>query len=71
MIRLLGFLLLSGCVSAPVAPNLKLPEQNCPKLDIKPVPQKAYLDIQGDKIVYDAGGEQLLRCYVACRAALR
>ena len=64
---LLGFLLLSGCINAPV----KLPEQSCPKIELKPVPQKVYLDIQGDKIMYDAGGEQLLRGYVAARALLR
>ena len=65
---LLGFLLLSGCVNAPV----KLPEaQSCPKMELKPVPQKVYLDIQGDKIMYDDGGLLLLRGYVAARAALK
>ena len=65
---LLGFLLLSGCINAPV----KLPEaQSCPKLELKPVPQKVYLDIQGDKIMYDEGGLYILRSYVAARAALR
>ena len=64
---LLSFLLLSGCVNAPI----KLPEQSCPKLELKPVPQKVYLDIQGDKIMYDDGGLLLLRGYVAARAALK
>ena len=81
MIRgLVSFLFLTGCVNAPVAPNLKIPDaqetQNliggsCPQMDLQPVPQKVHLDIQGDKIVYDAGGERILRGYVACRAVLR
>lgn len=69
MIRPFFFpLLLAGCISAPVAPNLKLPEpQACKTIKLDPVPQKVYLDIQGDKVFADAGGEQILRGYVACR----
>lgn len=66
------FLMLYGCVSAPVAPNLKIPENlGCPKLNLPPVPQDVNLQIHGDKIEADAGGERVLRSYVACRAALR
>lgn len=65
-------LILSGCVSAPVAPNLKIPENiGCPKLDIPPLPQEVNLQIHGDKVESDAGGERVLRSYVACRAALK
>lgn len=71
-VLLLIFILLQfGCVSAPVAPNLKLPEVSCPKLDLPPVPQKATLQIEGDKLFADEGGEQLLRGYVRSRQLLR
>lgn len=63
-------LILTGCVNAPVAPNLKLPDPAAPKLKLPPVPQDAELVIHGDKIEADKGGQQLLRGYVACRAAL-
>lgn len=69
MIRLLPFVFLVGCVSAPVAPNLKLPEpKECPKLAMPPIPQKVFLQIDGDKIISDAGGDLLLRGYVQARS---
>ena len=73
MIRMIPFLLLTGCVNAPVAPNLKLPEpvKECPRLSMPPVPQKVYLQIDGDKLMYDDGGELLLRGYVRARSLLR
>ena len=72
VVLLLIFILLQlGCVSAPVAPNLKLPEASCPKLDLPPVPQKATLQIEGDKLFADEGGELLLRGYVRSRYLLR
>ena len=55
----LAFLLLAGCVD--VAPNLKIPEAQCSKMDMPPIPQKATLTIDGDKIIADEGGENLLR----------
>lgn len=64
---LLVFFLLSGCVQAPVAPNLTL----CKKLAMPPVPQKVTLQIDGDKITADEGGETLLRGYVQARELLR
>jgi hypothetical protein len=68
----LGFILmmlvalsLPGCVNAPI----KLPEpKSCPTLVLDPIPQKVYLDVQGDKVVSDKGGDQVLRGYVACRS---
>lgn len=60
-------LLFTGCVSAPVAPNLKFPEaQACPKLSLPPIPQKVYLSIDGDKVQNDAGGDVILRGYARC-----
>lgn len=73
MIRPLLFCaLLTGCTPE-IKPTLNLPQQvqSCPKLELKPVPQKVLLDIQGDKVIYDDGGGQLLRGYVACRAVYR
>lgn len=43
----------------------------CKKLDLPPVPQDVILDIKGDKITANAGGEQLLRGYVQCRSLYR
>ena len=43
----------------------------CRKLVLPPVPADAVLDISGDKITANAGGEQLLRGYVACRSIYR
>lgn len=64
-------LYLPGCVSAPIAPNLKLPEQSCSKLDMPAVPQKVFLKIDGDKIEADDGGDMLFRGYVRARYLLR
>lgn len=73
MIRLIPILLLTGCVNAPVAPGLKLPEasKECPRLVMPPVPQKVYLKIDGEKIEEDDGGDMLLRGYVRARSLLR
>lgn len=40
----------------------------CRKILLPPVPQDVVLDIKGDKITANAGGEQLLRGYVACKS---
>lgn len=71
---------LPGCVSAPIAPNLKWPEPkecpkvempSCPKLSLPAIPQKVYLKIDGNKVEADAGGELLLRAYVDARRTLK
>lgn len=69
MLRSLPFLFLSGCVSAPIAPNLKFPEEThaCRSVALPAIPQHVKLIIDGDKIDADAGGEQLLRGYVSAR----
>lgn len=62
------FLLLVGCVSAPIAPNLKLPEQkSCPSVALPPIPEHVKLVINGDLVEADQGGEQVLRGYVQSR----
>lgn len=43
----------------------------CRKIVLPPVPDDVVLDIKGDKITANAGGEQLLRGYVACRSIYR
>lgn len=63
-------LLVSGCVQAPIAPNLKLPEQTCAKLDMPAIPQSVHLAIEGDKVTADDGGDTLLRGYVRARQLL-
>lgn len=40
----------------------------CRTLDLPPVPQDVVLDIKGDNITANAGGELMLRSYVACRS---
>jgi hypothetical protein len=44
------------------------PPVTCRKLELARVPEKVRLQIDGDKVDADAGGEQLLRGYVACRS---
>ena len=61
----------TGCVSAPVAPNLKFPGSECPKLEMPAVPEQVHLSIEGDKIESDAGGDLVLRGYVRARALLK
>lgn len=65
------FLILSGCVQAPIAPNLKLPEKECPRLNMPAIPQSAHLSIEGDKVTADDGGDMILRGYVRARSLLR
>lgn len=43
----------------------------CRKLDFPPVPDDVVLDIKGDKITANPGGETVLRGYVACRSLYR
>ena len=47
------------------------PPVQCRKLELPPVPEDVKLDISGDKIKANSGGEQLLRGYVACRSLYR
>ncbi len=45
--------------------------QSCPRLAMPPVPEDVVLDIKGDKITANAGGEVMLRGYVRARELLR
>jgi hypothetical protein len=68
-------LFFTGCVNAPVAPNLKLPEappvKECPRLKMPAVPDQVHLVIEGDMIEADEGGDTLLRGYVRARSLLK
>ena len=66
------FASLNGCAPVAVAPNLKLPDRECPKLEMPPVPDDVEMDIKGDKIQkLNAGGDVLLRGYVQARKLLQ
>ena len=73
MIRYAFLLLLTSCVSAPVAPNLKFPEpaKECPKLVMPPIPEDVELNIKGDKVTANAGGDLLVRGYARARSLLK
>jgi len=64
-------LMLTGCVSAPVAPNLKLPDKQCAQLKMPAIPQHLDLHIDGDSVGGDQSGLELLRYYVEARQLLR
>lgn len=70
VLALILALLQFGCVSAPVAPNLKFPEDQkaCRSLALPPVPEHVRLIIDGDKIEADQGGKLLFRGYVSARS---
>lgn len=75
---LVTLLLLSGCAvkhDVPAADRaLDMADRfvkPCPKLDLPPVPQDVVLNIQGDKVTANAGGEILLRGYAQARQLLR
>lgn len=63
----------TGCVQAPIAPNLKLPEpvKECPRLEMPPIAEVCTVYIRGDKIVTDACGDALVRGYVRARSLLK
>lgn len=60
---------LFGCTTN-VAP-IKLPEKQCQKLEMPPLPQLATITIRGDQVMADTGGEEILRYYVAARRTLK
>lgn len=68
----IAFVLLPGC--APKIADISLappPAQTCPKLVMPPIPDDVVLDIRGDKIITNAGGDTILRGYVQARSLLR
>lgn len=70
LVVLLIGILSAGC-STTVAPNLKLPEKTCERLEMPPLPQSAWVQIRGDQVMADSGGEAILRYYVAARRMLK
>ena len=73
---LLAFIpsLLTGCIQAPIAPNLKLPDRSikeCPQAKLPPIPDKVTIKIDGKKVEVDEGGDRLLRNYVIARELLK
>lgn len=70
VLALIFILLQVGCVSAPIAPNFKLPEEQkaCRSIALPPVPEHVRLIIDGDKVEADQGGELLFRGYVSSRS---
>ena len=64
-------LVVTGCAPVQIAPNLKLPEAKaCPTLVMPPVPNDVALDIKGNNVTANPGGDLLLRGYVRARSLL-
>jgi len=68
---------LGGCtqhkvdVSSSTADKLIASLAACPKVSLPPIADDVVIDIKGDKITTNPGGEQLLRGYVQCRLLYR
>ena len=73
IIAFILFVSLNGCISAPIAPNLKIPEpaKECPRLIMPAIPEHVFLKIEGDKMFSDDGGDTMLRGYVRARQLLQ
>ena len=65
------FISLNGCAPVAIAPNLKLPERECPRLVMPPIPEHVFLKIEGDKVSSDDGGDTMLRGYSRARQLLQ
>lgn len=69
-LAVLGLVMLSACT-----PTVKLldlpPPVQCRTLDLPPVPDDVVLDIKGDHITANEGGELLLRYYSRARQLLK
>lgn len=69
--------LVTGCVRHDIrAPQIDqaltaMQAKPCPTLNLPPIPQDVVIDIKGDQVTANAGGEQLLRGYVSARSLLR
>ena len=65
-----------GCATAKVDKLVdisvdKSPAHSCPKLVMPPVPNDVVLDIRGDKVISNEGGDTILRGYVRARQLLQ
>lgn len=70
-IAIIWIFTLNGCAATTVAPNLTLPEKECPRLAMPAIPDQVHLSIEGDKLKADDGGDTLLRGYVRARQLLQ
>lgn len=70
-----AMLVLSGCTVTHETPSadraIKLAERwvDCPAIKLPPIPQDVVIDIKGNKVTANEGGETILKGYVACRSA--
>ena len=67
-----GLFALYGC--SPKLADISVTQQKaqtCPKLIMPPVADDVVLDIKGDKVTANAGGDVILRGYVRARELLR
>lgn len=65
-----AFILLPSCTNKVADISIAPPQtQTCLIPNLPPLPKDVVLDISGDKITSNPGGELLLRGYVACRSA--
>jgi len=71
VIVLTGLATMAGCVSAPIAPNLKIPEKKCARLSMPAIPNDVSIEIHGLEIKTNPQGEELLRAYVKAREILK
>ena len=71
VIVLTGLATMAGCVSAPIAPNLKIPETSCSRLSMPAIPETVLIEIHGLDIKTNQAGEELLRAYVKAREILK
>lgn len=72
MVAIVVIFLAQGCAQTKVDKVISLePPVKCRSVNLPPVSQDVVIDIKGDKITANAGGEALLRGYVACRSLSR
>jgi hypothetical protein len=69
------FILMTGCVKHEVrAPQIdeaiSAIKKPCPTVILPPIRQDVVIDIKGDKVTANAGGEELLRGYVQARSVM-
>jgi hypothetical protein len=64
--------MLPGCTNKVADISIAPPTvTTCPSLALPPVPADVVLDIRGDKVISNEGGDVILRGYVQARSLLR
>ena len=72
LICVIGALLQQGCTNKVADISIAPPQaKTCPSLRMPPVPDDVVLDIRGDKVISNEGGDVILRGYVQARSLLR